>query len=164
MSLFGKAYYNFDKKNFLDVTVRRDGSSRLGSDSRWGTFPVLDIVDGYDDRATIYYQAAGRRWINRLEIEHGSESVLAGGSPDFGEGYELGRSTLSAGPEFWHLLDEFPLPAEVEVWQVEQDPYRRAVLARHFPDAERFERDLVARNGWPFRLYRLTREQWASGR
>jgi RimJ/RimL family protein N-acetyltransferase len=27
-----------------------------------------------------------------------------------------------------------------------------------------FERDLVARNGWPFRLYRLTREQWASRR
>jgi RimJ/RimL family protein N-acetyltransferase len=25
-----------------------------------------------------------------------------------------------------------------------------------------FERDVVARNGWPFRLYRLTREQWAS--
>jgi len=27
-----------------------------------------------------------------------------------------------------------------------------------------FERDVVARNGWPSRLYRLTREQWASGR
>jgi RimJ/RimL family protein N-acetyltransferase len=25
-----------------------------------------------------------------------------------------------------------------------------------------FEREGVARNGWPFRLYRLTREQWAS--
>jgi ribosomal-protein-alanine N-acetyltransferase len=27
-----------------------------------------------------------------------------------------------------------------------------------------FERDVVARVGWPFRLYRLTREQWASRR
>lgn len=27
-----------------------------------------------------------------------------------------------------------------------------------------FERDGVARNGWPFRLYRLTREQWGSSR
>lgn len=27
-----------------------------------------------------------------------------------------------------------------------------------------FERDLLTRNGWPYRLYRLTREQWASGR
>ena len=27
-----------------------------------------------------------------------------------------------------------------------------------------FERDVVTRAGWPFRLYRLTREQWASRR
>jgi len=27
-----------------------------------------------------------------------------------------------------------------------------------------FERDGIAGNGWPFRLYRLTREQWASRR
>jgi RimJ/RimL family protein N-acetyltransferase len=27
-----------------------------------------------------------------------------------------------------------------------------------------FEGDVVARNGWPYRLYRLTREQWASRR
>ena len=27
-----------------------------------------------------------------------------------------------------------------------------------------FERDVVARDGWPFRLYRLTREQWGSSR
>ena len=27
-----------------------------------------------------------------------------------------------------------------------------------------FERNVVARNGWPYRLYRLTRDQWASTR
>jgi RimJ/RimL family protein N-acetyltransferase len=27
-----------------------------------------------------------------------------------------------------------------------------------------FELDVVARDGWPFRLYRLTREEWASSR
>ena len=27
-----------------------------------------------------------------------------------------------------------------------------------------FERDIVARNGWPFRLYRLTRERWLFSR
>lgn len=26
-----------------------------------------------------------------------------------------------------------------------------------------FEGDVVARNGWPYRLYRLTREQWRRG-
>jgi DNA (cytosine-5)-methyltransferase 1 len=39
-------------------------------------------------------------------------------------------------------------------WQVEQDPYCRAVLARHFPDAERFEdvRDVGAHNLAPVDL------------
>jgi hypothetical protein len=27
-----------------------------------------------------------------------------------------------------------------------------------------FGRDVVAKVGWPFRLYRLTREQWCRGR
>ena len=31
LSFFGKLAYNFDQRYFLDVTVRRDGSSRLGS-------------------------------------------------------------------------------------------------------------------------------------
>jgi len=25
-----------------------------------------------------------------------------------------------------------------------------------------FERDVVATDGWPYRLYRVTREEWAS--
>jgi len=39
-------------------------------------------------------------------------------------------------------------------WQVEQDPYCRAVLARHFPDAARFEdvREVGARNLCPVDL------------
>jgi RimJ/RimL family protein N-acetyltransferase len=51
----------------------------------------------------------------------------------------------------------------------------QSIVAEHHPEnvasgrimeklGMAFERDGVARNGWPFRLYRLTREQWASWR
>lgn len=41
LSFFGKVDYNFDQRYFLSATVRRDGSSRLGPNNRWGTFPAF---------------------------------------------------------------------------------------------------------------------------
>lgn len=39
MSYFGRVSYNYDSKYLLTVNMRRDGSSRLHPDKRWGTFP-----------------------------------------------------------------------------------------------------------------------------
>ena len=39
MSYFGRVAYNYDSKYLVTVNMRRDGSSRLHPDSRWGTFP-----------------------------------------------------------------------------------------------------------------------------
>ena len=36
----GRASYNYNSKYYLDVTVRRDGSSRFAPEYRWGTFPA----------------------------------------------------------------------------------------------------------------------------
>ncbi len=38
LSYFSQASYNFDQKYYLSSSFRRDGSSRFGKDSRWGTF------------------------------------------------------------------------------------------------------------------------------
>ena len=43
LSYFGKADYNFQDKYVASVTLRRDGSSRLGPDHRWGTFPAFGL-------------------------------------------------------------------------------------------------------------------------
>ncbi len=43
LSYFGKADYNFADKYVASLTVRRDGSSRLGSTNRWGTFPAVGL-------------------------------------------------------------------------------------------------------------------------
>jgi len=44
LSFFGKADYNFAERYFLSLTVRRDGSSRLGPTHRWGTFPAVAVA------------------------------------------------------------------------------------------------------------------------
>jgi TonB-linked SusC/RagA family outer membrane protein len=43
LGFFGKADYNYNDRYFLSVTVRRDGSSRLGPSNRWGTFPAVGL-------------------------------------------------------------------------------------------------------------------------
>ncbi len=41
LSAFGRLSYNFDSKYLFTFNVRRDGSSKLHPDHRWGTFPSL---------------------------------------------------------------------------------------------------------------------------
>ena len=43
LSFFGKVDYNFADRYVASVTVRRDGSSRLGPSHRWGTFPAFGL-------------------------------------------------------------------------------------------------------------------------
>ena len=43
-SLFGKLDYNFDEKYYVTGVVRRDGSSRFGSQSRYGIFPAFSAA------------------------------------------------------------------------------------------------------------------------
>ena len=43
LSSFGKVDYNFADKYVASATVRRDGSSRLGPDHRYGTFPAVGL-------------------------------------------------------------------------------------------------------------------------
>lgn len=41
VGFFGRMVYGFKDRYFLTGVVRRDGSSRFGADSKWGTFPAL---------------------------------------------------------------------------------------------------------------------------
>jgi TonB-linked SusC/RagA family outer membrane protein len=43
LSFFGKIDYNFADKYVASFTLRRDGSSRLSPDHRWGTFPAFGL-------------------------------------------------------------------------------------------------------------------------
>lgn len=43
-SLFGKLDYNFDERYYVTGVVRRDGSSRFGSNNRYGIFPAASVA------------------------------------------------------------------------------------------------------------------------
>jgi TonB-dependent starch-binding outer membrane protein SusC len=41
IGFFGRANYNYNNRYMVMGSIRREGSSRFGSDNRWGTFPSL---------------------------------------------------------------------------------------------------------------------------
>jgi TonB-linked SusC/RagA family outer membrane protein len=43
MSYFGKLNYTYDNRYLASFTIRRDGSSRFGSNNRYGTFPAFSL-------------------------------------------------------------------------------------------------------------------------
>ncbi len=43
LSYFGKMNYSFRNKYLMTAIVRRDGSSKFGSNNKWGTFPSLSV-------------------------------------------------------------------------------------------------------------------------
>ena len=42
-SYFFRASWNYDERYMAEVTVRRDGSSRFGSNNKWATFPSISL-------------------------------------------------------------------------------------------------------------------------
>jgi TonB-dependent starch-binding outer membrane protein SusC len=67
LSFFTKADYNFADKYIASVTVRRDGSSRLGPSNRWGTFPAFGL--GWHVSNESFMQ--DNRWISDAMLRYG---------------------------------------------------------------------------------------------
>ena len=67
VSLFGKVDYNYAGKYYLSATVRRDGSSRLGSTNRYGVFPAVSAAWRISDESFF----SGLEWLSDLKIRGG---------------------------------------------------------------------------------------------
>jgi TonB-linked SusC/RagA family outer membrane protein len=63
----GRVSYNYNSKYYLDVTVRRDGTSRFGPGYKWGTFPSA----GAAWRISSEDFMSGTTWLNDLKLRVG---------------------------------------------------------------------------------------------
>ncbi len=78
-SLFGRLDYSFDDRYLLGLTVRRDGSSKFGADSRYGAFPSVSL--GWRISGEPFMNNVS--WINDLKLRAsygvlGSQSNVSG--------------------------------------------------------------------------------------
>ncbi len=66
-SIFGKIDYSFDDRYLASFTIRRDGSSRFGSENRFGVFPAFSL--GWRLSSEPFMANVG--WLSDLKIRGG---------------------------------------------------------------------------------------------
>ncbi|WP_303317293.1 TonB-dependent receptor [Flavivirga abyssicola] len=64
LSYFGSLSYDYQKKYFIDLTVRRDGSSRFAEGFQYGTFPGVAVAWAIDKESFMN----NVEWINTLKL------------------------------------------------------------------------------------------------
>lgn len=67
ISFFGRAHYSYQERYMVTATVRRDGSSKFGSNHKWGTFPSVSAAWGISQESFM----ADVSWVNDLKFRAG---------------------------------------------------------------------------------------------
>ena len=76
-SLFARASYSFDERYMAQFTIRRDGSSRFGSNNHYATFPSFSL--GWNIMNEAFMQKT-RDWLSNMKLrfswgKNGNESI-----------------------------------------------------------------------------------------
>lgn len=104
-SILGRVNYSFDSKYLLQVTARRDGSSKFGSDSRYGTFPSValgwritqeDFMSDYEFIDNLKLRASWGKLGNEVTLGFYDHQALI----STGNDYELG-AVRGSGANPW---------------------------------------------------------------
>ena len=64
-SLFARVSYNYDERYMFQGTIRRDGSSRFGSNNKYGTFPSVSF--GWNIMNERFMKST-RDWLSNLKL------------------------------------------------------------------------------------------------
>jgi len=64
IGMFARAQYNYNSKYYASVSIRRDGSTKFGSNNKWGLFPTAALGWNLQDEAFL----RGIKWIDQLKL------------------------------------------------------------------------------------------------
>ncbi|MFA6853542.1 SusC/RagA family TonB-linked outer membrane protein [Lascolabacillus massiliensis] len=67
ISFFGRVHYSYQSKYMVTATVRRDGSSKFGSNHKWGIFPSVSAAWGITEEAFMN----DVEWVDEMKLRVG---------------------------------------------------------------------------------------------
>ncbi len=128
LSMFGRINYDYKGKYLFSASIRRDGSSRFGSDERWGTFPSISAGWIISDEKFL----GNVSWLNflKLRAEYGSLgnfnignysylSNISSSNYVFGGALSQGRSATSLGNNSltWETTKGFDIGVDMSLFK-----------------------------------------------
>ena len=117
-SWFGMLNYGFDNRYFVDLSIRRDGSSLFADGHRWATFGAGAIMWNITNEK---FMAPAKKWLNDLQLKvsygttgnSGISPYMALGLVSTGTNYNGNPSTAIANPAnddlTWETVKTFNL-------------------------------------------------------
>ncbi len=112
MSFFGRLDYNYKDRYLLEANIRRDGTSRLASATRWGAFPSFSA--GWRASEENFMKSLDLNWLNNLKLrgsygELGNQNI--GNYPyqamlNLTDNYSFDNASLSSGVAQTALANE----------------------------------------------------------
>lgn len=72
VSVFGRVNYAFDQRYLLTATIRHDGSSKFGSNNKWGNFPSVALAWRINQEK---FMENTRTWLDNLKLRLGYGKV-----------------------------------------------------------------------------------------
>jgi len=93
LSYFGRLQYNFKEKYILSASIRRDGSSKFGSDRQWGVFSSLSL--GWRVKQEAFLKDVN--WLSDLKLRASAGTNGSNNIPSYGPYALLGQYNYSIG-------------------------------------------------------------------
>jgi TonB-linked SusC/RagA family outer membrane protein len=128
LSYFGKVNYDYKEKVLASATLRRDGSSRFGSENRWGTFYAGSLGWRIDKESFLLNNntidrlllRAGYGAIGNQEIPNYafSDAILPGYNYPFDNTRNPGYAVAGLGNSKikWETSQQFNVGVDLELW------------------------------------------------
>lgn len=127
LSLLGRVSYSYKNRLFLNATIRRDGSSRFGANSKWGTFPSVSGAWLVSDEAFMQHikaisslklRVSYGQTGNNLIPNYGAVSLLGAARYVNGTTAVNGLRTISiANPNLkWEKTDQYNIGIDLSLF------------------------------------------------
>ncbi len=92
-SFLARATYDYKRKYMVNATIRQDGSSRFGNDTKWGTFPSIAVGWRVSEEAFL----SNSSLISHMKIRASYGSTGSMDIPDFGSFGLIGANNYILG-------------------------------------------------------------------
>lgn len=124
LSYFGRVEYNYLQRYYLDLSVRRDASSKFGKDSRWATFWSAGFM--WDAKKESFFSKI--KWLNMLQFSasygtSGNSSIpnydhlsLYAGGPQYGGMPGIAPMTRGNENLTWEQVSTVNLGVKAGFW------------------------------------------------